>query len=62
MTLQPAKLLHHEDRTGSLTVGKFADLVVLDQNIFTLPVANISDTRVVLTLLGGREVYRAAGF
>lgn len=47
-----------EARTGSIEVGKLADLAVLDRNLFTIPVAEIHAARVVLTLLEGREVFR----
>jgi predicted amidohydrolase YtcJ len=48
--------------TGSLSVGKYADLIVLDRDIFTCNVYDIGDTNVLLTLLGGKEVHRAEGF
>lgn len=48
--------------SGSLSVGKFADLIVLDRDIFTCNVYDIGDTEVLLTLLGGQEVYRADNF
>ncbi|MCW5851415.1 MAG: amidohydrolase [Anaerolineae bacterium] len=43
---------------GSLTPGKLADLVVLDQDIFTIPPADILHTRVDATMLGGEWVYQ----
>ena len=43
--------------TGSLEVGKFADLVVLDTNLFAIPAADISEARVVATVLEGDVVY-----
>jgi predicted amidohydrolase YtcJ len=46
-----------EDRTGSLTPGKYADLVLLDRDLFALPPARIKDARVDLTVLAGRVVY-----
>lgn len=61
-TLDAAYTLRQEDETGSLEVGKQADLVVLDQNIFDLPVKQIGKAKVLWTLLGGEEVYRAQGF
>ena len=57
MTLNPAFLLHQEDSTGSIEVGKRADLVVIDRNLFEIPRAEISKTRVLLTLLDGETVY-----
>ena len=53
---------HHLDReTGSVEVGKLADLVVLDQNLFDLPASRIHEAKVVRTLLEGRTVYRRPG-
>jgi predicted amidohydrolase YtcJ len=49
----------HQDRTGTLTPGKLADLIVLDRNFFKVRAGKIMDTKVLLTLVGGRTVYRA---
>ena len=50
---------HHLDReTGSVEVGKLADLIVLDRNLFELPPWRIHEAKVVRTLLEGRTVYR----
>ena len=46
-----------EKETGSIEVGKLADLIVLDRNLFGIPAKEISDTKVLLTLLGGQPVY-----
>ncbi len=46
-----------EKTTGSIEVGKLADLVVLDQNLFGIPADKISDTKVLLTLFGGQAVH-----
>jgi hypothetical protein len=45
--------------TGSIEVGKLADLVVLDRNLFEIPVNEIHTVKVLRTLLGGVTVYRA---
>jgi len=50
-----------EDETGSLEVGKRADLVVLERNLFEIPPAEISRTRVLMTMIDGQEVYRDKG-
>lgn len=42
---------------GSIEVGKYADLVLLSRNLFEIPPEQILDSRVVLTLVGGKEVY-----
>lgn len=61
-TLNAAYVMRQEDRVGSLEVGKYADLVVLNQNLFDIPIQQIRNTNVLLTLLAGREVYRDASF
>lgn len=61
MTLAPAELLGHADRTGSLIVGKQADLVILDKNILTLPARDIDTAKVIGTVMGGRAVYDPRG-
>jgi predicted amidohydrolase YtcJ len=48
--------------TGSLEFGKYADLIVLDRNLFAIDPYEIADTQVMLTLLGGREVHRHEAF
>lgn len=56
-TLQSARALHVEDRSGSLTVGKNADLVAVDQDIFKIPPERISKTHVLVTMYRGEVVY-----
>ena len=53
---------HAEQERGTLTKGKQADLVVLSQDLLTIPPERIKDTKVLLTVLGGQDSYRAAGF
>jgi hypothetical protein len=45
------------DVTGSLIVGKKADLIVTDRNIFSIDPKDIAATRVALTLFNGKIVY-----
>jgi len=59
-TRNTAWLMHLEDQTGSIEPGKRADLVVLDRNLFEIPAEQINESKVLLTLMDGREVYRAA--
>ncbi len=61
MTLDVAYLLHHDQTTGSIESGKFADLLVIDRNLFEPPLEQIGQTKVLLTLLEGKEVYRGPG-
>jgi predicted amidohydrolase YtcJ len=60
-TINAAYELHQDDVTGSLEVGKFADLIVLDQNPLTVPAEEIAKTQVLTTVVGGIVVYDAAG-
>ena len=49
------------DETGSLSKGKYADLIILDRDIYDCDVYDISETKVLLTMLGGRVVHEAEG-
>lgn len=55
------KNLHYaagqDKHLGTLEVGKFADMVVIDRDIFTIPEDEIMDTQVDQTYLAGKEVY-----
>lgn len=42
---------------GTLEAGKLADFAMLDQNLFEIPPARIRETKVLLTVVGGRIVY-----
>jgi hypothetical protein len=46
-----------EKETGSIEVGKKADLIVLDKNLFEIPVTEISKAKVLMTLFQGQEVF-----
>ncbi len=56
-TLDVAYLNFQEDEVGSIEVGKYADLAVLDRNVFEVPPSDIHKARVLLTLLEGESVY-----
>src|SRR5262245_10579990 len=56
-TINGARMQLHDDETGSITVGKAADLVVLDRNPRAIPVVDINTARVLYTFLEGAEVY-----
>ena len=47
-----------EKEIGSIEVGKRADIIVLDQNLFEIPTNEIARTNVLLTLVDGKEVFR----
>jgi hypothetical protein len=61
-TINGAWLARQEGETGSIEVGKAADLVVLDRNLFEIDPMEIARARVLLTLLEGKEVHRDPGF
>ncbi len=58
-TRQSAYASFEDADRGTLQSGKFADLAVLSQDLFTAPPRAVGKTRVLLTLVGGRVVYRA---
>lgn len=58
-TIDAAYQLHLEDEIGSLEVGKKADLVVLDRNLFETDDYEIHETRVMMTVKDGELVYEA---
>ncbi|HDR17008.1 MAG TPA: amidohydrolase [Desulfobacteraceae bacterium] len=57
-TVSPAEYYRRENVLGTITPGKFADIVVLDRDIFTVDPMDIIDTKVEMTIFDGRIVYR----
>ncbi len=58
-TINNAYLTGEENTKGSIEPGKFADLVVLPEDILTCPDKHIEQMRVSMTLVGGKLVYMA---
>jgi predicted amidohydrolase YtcJ len=56
-TINSAYVNHLDATTGSIEVGKFADLIVLDRDLFAIDPEEISDTKVLLTLFEGEAVH-----
>jgi predicted amidohydrolase YtcJ len=56
-TINGAYQMNLDDVQGSIEVGKRADFVVLDRNLFEVPASEISDARVTMTIFDGRTVY-----
>jgi predicted amidohydrolase YtcJ len=61
ITMNAAYTLRQETLTGSLEVGKLADMIVLDRNFFTIPAQDIANIKVLQTVVGGKIVYQAKG-
>ncbi len=57
-TLNNAIAAFEEDIKGTLTPGKYADIVVLDQDLLTVEEDKIPDTNVDITIVGGQVKYR----
>jgi predicted amidohydrolase YtcJ len=58
-TINNARLLDKDDRTGSLEPGKLADMAVLDTDLLTCAEEQIAKTTVLRTYVGGKLVYEA---
>ena len=56
-TAHGAYLMHQDTELGELSIGMLADLIVVDQDIFAIPSQDISETKVLLTLVGGEVVF-----
>lgn len=57
-TMNAAYASFEENLKGSLEKGKLADLVVLERNILSIPAREIRDVKVLLTVVGGKEMFR----
>jgi predicted amidohydrolase YtcJ len=56
-TLNAAFAGHREKTEGSLEPGKLADLIIVSQNVFEIDPHRLVDTKVIMTMVGGRVVY-----
>ena len=59
-TLNGAKAAHEEGDKGSVTPGKLADLVVLNQDPFSVEPGRLKELRVLMTILGGRIAWQGS--
>jgi predicted amidohydrolase YtcJ len=57
-TINNAYLHNEENEKGSLEAGKLADLIILDRDVMTCPVAELRDVKVESTVLGGKVIYQ----
>ena len=58
-TINGAKQCSWEKETGSIEVGKSADMVVLDKNLYEIPAETIHEVEPLITVFMGKEVYKA---
>ena len=58
-TVHGARAIRQENEIGTLEIGKLADLIVLNQNLFEIPIESVSDTQVLKTFFAGKLVYDA---
>ncbi|MGI9284606.1 MAG: amidohydrolase, partial [Pseudomonadales bacterium] len=56
-TYNSARALKLEEETGSIETGKSADLIVLNHNLFKVPITEVSDTQPTMTFFAGKRVY-----
>jgi predicted amidohydrolase YtcJ len=59
-TVNAAKQMGNAGRTGRIARGLLADVLVLDRNPFRIPVTQVHETRVTMTVINGEIVYRAS--
>ncbi|MBL4911375.1 MAG: amidohydrolase [Alteromonadaceae bacterium] len=57
-TINGAYVMRQENKVGSLEVGKLADLVILDRNLFDVEISTIKQTKILMTMLDGKIIYR----
>jgi hypothetical protein len=57
MTIWAAKSNFEENEKGSLEKGKFADFIILDQDLLKAGAKEVLETKVLATYLGGLRVY-----
>jgi predicted amidohydrolase YtcJ len=55
-------LTFEEQAKGTIAPARFADIVVLPEDIMTVPAKRIEQMRVMMTMVGGRVVYRDPDF
>ena len=58
-TINNAYEVRMEDKIGSIEVGKLADLVIIDKNLFEIPVEEIHTCKVIETIRDGLTTYQA---
>lgn len=59
MTIAGSRAVGMDDRTGTIEPGKSADLIVLDRNLFEIPISEVGEARVLRTVFEGQTVHEA---
>ena len=59
-TRNAARALNQLDEIGSLAPGKRADMILVDRDVLTIPVAELNGAKVVWTMFGGKIVFGQA--
>src|SRR5688500_6435537 len=60
-TRASARQMNMDAATGTIERGKLADLIVIDRNVFEVPITTVHQTKVLRTFINGEEVYTASG-
>jgi len=58
-TMNAAYASFEEDVKGSIEVGKFADMIILSDDLFEMKPDDIAKVEPLLTIVGGKEAYRS---
>ena len=58
LTLWPAHGAFQENLRGSIEIGKYADFTVFDNDLMTIPEADILTSENIMTIVGGRITYQ----
>lgn len=57
LTINSAYIMNMENQVGSLEVGKYSDIIILNQNLFEITVAQIHWTEVLNTIVAAKVVF-----
>lgn len=58
-TMGSAYILNIEDKIGSIEKGKFADFIVFEKNLFEMPLTEVKNAKVVLTVMNGKVTHQS---
>ena len=57
-TINNAYQMGMDDRLGSIEAGKYADMVILEKNIFEVPLQDIHKIKICETIMDGETIYK----